>query len=296
MEIRNLISFVSVCELGSFTKAAESLGYSQSTISFQIKQLEDELDCLLFDRINHTIRLTERGKELLAFAEKITQMTSEFNQSISAELPPEANLHIVTPDSVCQDMMTANYADFYSKYPKISLRFTTADTPEMFNMLDRNEADIMLTLDNYRYKRGYVIAKEERVPMHFVTGANSPCRKEGELKFSEIAELPFILTERGVSYRRAFDEELAKRSIEIKPILELGRTDIITEMLARGIGVSYLPDFATRDGVAQGRLVYLNVTDIDIEIWKQLIYHKNKWISRSLRALIDYIEENEFDR
>ena len=296
MEIRNLISFVSVCELGSFTKAAESLGYSQSTISFQIKQLEDELDCLLFDRINHTIRLTERGKELLVFAERITQMTSEFNQSMSAELPPEARVHIVTPDSVCQDMMTANYIDFYNKYPKISLRFTTADTPEMFNMLDRNEADIMLTLDNYRYKQGYVIAKEERVPMHFVTGANSPCRIEGELKFSEIAELPFILTERGVSYRRAFDEELAKRSIEIKPILELGRTDIITEMLARGIGISYLPDFATREGVAEGRLAYLNVTDIDIEIWKQLIYHKNKWISRSLRALIEYIKENEFDR
>ena len=48
MELRNLITFTHVAELGSFTKAAEQLGYSQSTISFQIKQLEDELDCLLF--------------------------------------------------------------------------------------------------------------------------------------------------------------------------------------------------------------------------------------------------------
>ena len=59
MELRNLITFIHVAELGSFTKAAEQLGYSQSTISFQIKQLEDELGCLLFERVNHTITLTE---------------------------------------------------------------------------------------------------------------------------------------------------------------------------------------------------------------------------------------------
>ena len=55
MEIRNLITFVHVAELNNFTKAAKLLGYSQSTVSFQIKQLEDELNCLLFERINHTI-------------------------------------------------------------------------------------------------------------------------------------------------------------------------------------------------------------------------------------------------
>ena len=65
MEIRNLMTFVHVAELNSFTKAARALDYSQSTVSFQIKQLEDELGCLLFERINHTISLTERGRELL---------------------------------------------------------------------------------------------------------------------------------------------------------------------------------------------------------------------------------------
>lgn len=62
MEIRNLISFVHIAEMNSFTKAAEMLGYSQSTISFQIKQLETELGCLLFERINHTITLTDKGE------------------------------------------------------------------------------------------------------------------------------------------------------------------------------------------------------------------------------------------
>ena len=60
MEIRNLLTFVQVAEINSFTKAARVLGYSQSTVSFQIKQLETELGCLLFERINHTLTLTDK--------------------------------------------------------------------------------------------------------------------------------------------------------------------------------------------------------------------------------------------
>jgi DNA-binding transcriptional LysR family regulator len=71
MEIRNLITFVHVAELNSFTKAAKALDYSQSTVSFQIKQLENELDCLLFERINHSISLTEKGKEQQATFRRI---------------------------------------------------------------------------------------------------------------------------------------------------------------------------------------------------------------------------------
>ena len=62
MDIKNLITFIHVAELGSFTKTAEKLGFSQSTVSFQIKQLEQELKTQLFERINHTVVLTERGE------------------------------------------------------------------------------------------------------------------------------------------------------------------------------------------------------------------------------------------
>ncbi|MBQ3166220.1 MAG: LysR family transcriptional regulator, partial [Clostridia bacterium] len=85
MELRNLITFIHVAELGSFTKAAEQLGYSQSTVSFQIKQLEEELDCLLFERINHTITLTERGRELVSYAHQVRALTDEFKETLNKE-------------------------------------------------------------------------------------------------------------------------------------------------------------------------------------------------------------------
>lgn len=294
MEIRNLKTFQQVAEKNSFTAAANALGYSQSTVSFQIRQLEEELDCQLFERVNHRISLTEQGRELLDYAHKVLRLTEEFKQSMETSDTPEGTVHIVTPDSVCKAMVMAHYGEFYRSYPTISLKFSTADTDDMFRMLDRNEADAILTLDSHVYGKEYVIAKEEQVQMHFVAGANSPFAKRRALSIRELAAEPFILTEKGMGYRRVLDNALAKMSLEVHPILELGRTDIITAMLEQGIGLSFLPDFVTEEGIRDGKLCYLEVTDVEAEVWKQLIYHRNKWVSRSLQAFIDFVKKTEF--
>lgn len=294
MELRNLVTFIHVAELGSFTKAAQQLGYSQSTISFQIKQLEEELDCLLFERINHMITLTERGHELVSYAHQIRALMDEFREKPNKESHISGHIHIVTPDSICEEMVNGHYFDFHSRYPLISVRFSTADTSAMFDMLDRNEADLIITLDCHSYHKDYVIAKEEKLPIHFVTNSNSKFAGQKGLSIRDIANEPFVLTEYGQGYRRAFDSELVRRSIGITPVLEIGRTDMITSVLAKSNMISFLPDFVTKPLVDAGVLCYLDICDMNIEIWKQLIYHKNKWMSKSLKALIEYIKAQEF--
>ena len=296
MELRNLVTFIHVSELGSFTKAAEQLGYSQSTVSFQIKQLENELGCLLFERINHTITLTERGRELISYAHRIRTLTDEFKESIKTENGCKGSIHIVSPDSVCEEMIKRSYVDFHSKYPDISIKFTTADTLAMFDMLDHNEADFIITLDSHSYHKDYVIAKEEPLSMHFVANAKSRYAKKKGLSILDIVNEPFVLTEYGQGYRKVLDRELAKRSQEITPVLEIGRTDIITSLLTQADMISFLPDFVTENLVQSGQLCYLDIRDMKIEIWKQLIYHKNKWMSKTLKILIDYIKETNFSQ
>ena len=294
MELRNLITFIHVAELGSFTKAAEQLDYSQSTVSFQIKQLEDELGCLLFERVNHTITLTERGRELVSYAHKIRALTEDFKESMAGREAYSGNIHIVTPDSVCEEMITRHYPDFHRQYPGITVRFSTGDTGDMLDMIDHNEADVIITLDRRLYHKDYVIAGEELLPMHFVAAATSKFAGRENLSITDIIGEPFVLTEYGQGYRRVFDRELAKRSLDITPVLEIGRTDMITRVIAEHEMISYLPDFVTRDLVKSGKLCYLDVRDLHIDIWKQLIYHKNKWMSKSLKTFIDYVKEHEF--
>ena len=294
MQLRNLITFIHVAELGSFTKAADQLGYTQSTVSFQIKQLEEELDCLLFERINHTITLTERGQELVYYAHQVRALTDEFKEKTSKEDQLTGHIRIVTPDSVCEDMVNSHYIDFHSKYPLISIQFATGDTAMLLDMLDHNEADIIITLDQHCYNKDYVIAKEEQLSMHFVTNVASKFAGKQGLSIRDISGEPFVLTEHGQGYRRVLDRELAKKHMEITPVLEIGRTDMITSILTQSNMISFLPDFATKHLVDAGVLCYLDICDVNVEIWKQLIYHKNKWLSKSLKTVIDYIKENEF--
>ena len=294
MQLRNLITFIHVAELGSFTKAADQLGYTQSTVSFQIKQLEEELDCLLFERINHTITLTECGQDLVYYAHQIRALTDEFKEKHSKEDQLAGHIRIVTPDSVCEDMVNSHYIDFHSKYPLISIQFATGDTAMLLDMLDHNEADIIITLDRHCYNKDYVIAKEEQLSMHFVTNVASKFAGKQGLSIRDISGEPFVLTEHGQGYRRVLDRELAKKHMEITPVLEIGRTDMITSILTQSNMISFLPDFATKHLVDAGVLRYLDICDADVEIWKQLIYHKNKWLSKSLKTVIDYIKENEF--
>ena len=294
MEIRNLITFIHVAELGSFTKAAEQLGYSQPSVSFQIKQLEEELGCLLFERINHTISLTDHGAKLVERAHKVRELIDDFKDDLEEDTAVSGYIRIVSPDSVCEEMIQSHYIDFYNKYPDISIRFTTGDSGVLLNMLDHNEADVIITLDSHLYNKDYVIAKEQQIPMHFVASKSSEFATKKNLSVRDLINEPFILTENGQGYRKVFDRELAKSSIELKTVLEIGRTDIITSMLTQSKMISYLPDFVTKPLVDKGELCYLDVRDLNIVIWKQLIYHKNKWMSKALKTFIEYVKEAEF--
>ena len=84
MDLKNLTTFIHVAELGSFTKAGAALGCSQSTISFQIRQLEEELEFPLFERINRTVVLTDKGREVLAYAQQVQKMTQQLKQDMHA--------------------------------------------------------------------------------------------------------------------------------------------------------------------------------------------------------------------
>ena len=130
--------------------------------------------------------------------------------------------------------------------------------------------------------------------MHFVANPKSKFAGKKDIKMQDIVNEPFVLTEYGQGYRRVFDKELAKKSLEITPVLEIGRTDIITHIISESDMISFLPDFVTKEAIESGALCYLDVCDMKIDIWKQLIYHKNKWMSKTLKSIIEYIKSHEF--
>lgn len=288
MDMRYLRTFLYVAELGSFTRAAEALSYSQPTVSFQIRQLEEELGVRLFDRVGHTIAVTEDGHQVLRYAQRISQLEQELDQALHAEKAVSGHIRMAMADSLCRVVLGKRFAAFRRAYPGVTLKIVPAGTGEMYRMLDHNEADLVLTLDSPIYHAQYVIAKDERIHTHFVASPASPLCSRDALSVTDLLSSPFLLTERGMSYRRLMDETLAARSLEIAPVLESGSTDQLVYLVSQGVGLSFLPDYATEEAVRAGQLVRLPVADLSIDVWKQLLYHRDKWVSPAMQKVIEY--------
>ena len=291
MDLQGLNIFVQVAELGSFTKAGERLGFSQPTISFQIKQLEKELGVQLFDRIGHTIKITDAGRHALNYAQKICNMSDEMLMGRAGGGRVSGVVRLAMADSLCAPMIENWFVKFKSDYPNIDLNIKTAGTGDLFQMIDRNDTDIVCTLDSHIYDTNYVIISEEKIGVHFIASKDSPLAKYDSVKIEDIVNMPFLLTEKGMSYRRILDEELAKKSLEIKPSLEISSADIICRLVAQNAGLSFLPDYVTEKSVQKGEIVRLPVENMEINVWKQLIHHKDKWISEAMQIVIDRLAD-----
>ena len=239
MDFKSLNTFIQVAELNSFTKAGEKLGYSQPTVSFQIKQLEQELGIQLFERIGHTITLTDSGRQALSYAQEICRMSDKMISSKMVDTTPKGNINLAMADSLCTPMIINNFNKFREMYPQISLNIKTAGTDELFRLLDHNEADIVCTLDNHIYSTNYIISNEEKVDIHFICSADNPLANNTTLTVNDLLNEPFLLTEKGMSYRRLLDENMAKSSIEIKPVLEIGSADLICKLIKDNMGISF---------------------------------------------------------
>ena len=289
MDIKNLITFIHVAELRSFTKAGDKLGYSQSTVSFQIRQLENELGVPLFERINRTVTLTEHGARLLRSAYKINELLQGFQEETKGETEVRGQVRIAMADSLSSEVIRRIFPELRRRYPGITLECISAGTQEMFRLLNQNEVDIVYTLDNHIYDTNYVILQESRIGVHFVSAAGNPLAGRDHIQLEELAKQPFLLTEKGMSYRRLLDEQLAARSLEIQPVFVSGNADLIADLVVQNAGIALLPDYVTRPYVEKGALRYLNVPEVNIEIWTQLLHHRDKWVSEPMRIVIDYL-------
>ena len=290
MDLKNIRTFIYVAELANFTKAAELLGFSQSTVSFQIKQLENELNVKLFERINHTVKLTEQGRGFLKYAHEMDKLTQEMAVQLREEKEITGHIRVAMADSLCV-LFGERLEQFWLRNPKISLKVVAAGTEEMIRLLNHNEVDLVFTLDNHIYDTEYHILREEKINTHFVAAFCFPLADGRPISIYDIIKYPFLLTEKGMSYRRLMDERLAALSLEVHSVFETGNTEVICRLVEQGAGCSFLPDYVTEAGVKQGRLVRLLVEDFQIDVWKQLICHRDKWISPQMEAVMEYCVE-----
>lgn len=290
MEIRNLITFVRIAEVRNFSKTAEQLGYSQSAVTMQIKQLEAELQVQLFERIGKKAKLTQAGQRLLPYALDILSAAGKA-ESIARE--PEqisGKLRIGTCESYVISVLPPVFMEMGERCPGVEISTHTAPVPDLIDMLRQNDIDILYFLDEKLYFPEWIKVMEQPENIYFVSSSSSPLARMKKIPISRLVEEPLYLTEKGISYRYAMEQTLAAAGYELHPRLEVGNTDVITRFLLKNKGISFLPEYVVKDDVAEGRLAILDTECPRIVMWSQLAYHRNKYVTPKMKLFLEFMQ------
>lgn len=201
MEIRNLITFVRIAEVQNFSKSAEQLGYSQSAVTMQIKQLEEELHTRLFERIGKQVRLTQAGERLLPYALEILNSIKKAESIVQEPEQISGKLRIGTCESYVISILPPVIMEFREICPHVEISTQTALVPDLFQMLRQNDIDLLYFMDEKVYFPEWKKVSEQPEKIFFVASASSALAGRKHISIERLLQEPLYLTEKGISYR-----------------------------------------------------------------------------------------------
>ncbi len=294
MELRNLTTFVDLANSRNFTKTALSLGYSQSAVTAQIKQIERELGAPVFDRLGKTISLTSAGKILYDYATRMLTLEQEAIYAIQKKSEMTGELRMAIEESLAISFLPDILHYYRSRHPEVDLIVKAADSKTMFQLLKENELDLIYTLDNLYDRPELVRPRELAEPIYFIAPAQHPFVSRSNVSIAEIVKEPFIFASHAANYRSELEKQLSLMGLEIKPFLEVGNTDIICRLVSKGIGLSFVPACVARPYFEDGSIRVLNVPEVDICMYRQMLFYKGKWQTPPMKAMIQLLINIDF--
>lgn len=290
MELRNIRTFARIAEVGSFTRVAMELGYTQSAVTMQVKQLERELGCVLFERLGRSVRLTPEGERLLPVANRMLQAADEASRIAQKPGEVSGTLRIGVSDSLLVGVLAPVLSELSRTYPRVCASTHQQMPDEQFAMLRRNDIDVLLLLDQRMERPEWVKVFEVPAEVGFVVAASDPLARRAKVPLEEVLSRPLFLTERDVSYRAGLDERIWARGLEVTPRVECGNTAFLAELVEGCGGVSFLPACAVRAAVAAGRLAHVDVDLERLDLWHQAIVRKNKVVTPQMRLFLELVQ------
>lgn len=242
MELRQLKYFVKVAELLSFSRASKALYITQSTLSQQIKQLEDELDMALFYRTNHKVTLTEAGETFLEGAKK-TLAEADDNKAKIMDLASghRGTLNIGVTHSF-GSILTESVLAFKKQFPDVHLNICYRNVAELMGLVSEGELDFALSFRSYE-KFDNV---ESKVLFHnklsIIVREDHPLTRKDCVRLADLEGYELILPSAGLQARSAFDNIVADRNLNLKVALEANEVNTILNILKRSNYVTVLSE------------------------------------------------------
>lgn len=290
MTLRHLKIFVAVCDCNSITHAAEKLFLAQPAVSLAIRELEQYYGIQLFDRIARKLYITEAGKQFLEYALHITSLFQEMETGIK-NWDSIGFMRIGSSITIGTHFMPGFVETFRSLYPEIKVQVTIHNSKQIENMVLNNEVDFAL-IEGVLHTEHLIAEELMEDELVLVCGMNHPLANQATISLEQLKEQSFLLREPESGARELFDSILLSHGVSVEPQWESVSTGAILLAVRKGLGLSAVPYYLVKDFLDTRQLHQLKLDSIDFKRQFHIIYHKNKYLTKSARSFIEICKSN----
>lgn len=282
MDLRSLSIVKTILAEGSFQKAAQRLNCSQSTVTFQVRQLEYELSLQIFERIGRRMVLTQSGKALLPHIETILSSMHEMQWYGKDPYAFSGELRIAVAESLLSYKIQNVLKNFVTQAPKVKLALCSLNCHNIKDALLSADLDMGIYYDVGGHPgtlevlslcefEGIIVASPDMSPQ--LRDFESPNQEK---------DMSFIINEPRSIYRELMEKYLKSKKIVYRNTIELWSIEAIKKSVASNLGFSFLPRFAVEQELEKGDLIALSTT-LPLQRARAIcVYHRNKALNRSM--------------
>ena len=290
MDFSQLITFLEVAKLGSFSRAGQKVFRSQSAVSAQIRQLEQEYGDRLLDRSGKDVTLTPAGRVLLTYAERLIQLRDESKLAVADHgRAPRGTLTIGANEATCLYVLPDVFAKYCSLHPEVQLSIYRNFSYKIVEKLENGSIDVgivTLPVKSAKLKSSPIF----RDQLMWMVHPQNPLAKHEVLSVSEIAKQPILLPKTGYT-RRLMDKLLRPYESDLQVQMELPSVGMIKSFVAAGLGVSLISASFARDQVLAGRVKLIAFKDK--ELWRELglAYRRDRTLTQAAKTFITTVRQ-----
>ncbi len=275
---------------GSFKRAADSLYVSQPAVSLQVQNLEKQLNVCLFDRCGRSAQLTEPGRLLLSYCDRILSQCHEACRALEDLNSLRGGcLMVGASQTIGTYLMPRMLGLFRHKYPDVSVQLQVHSTRRTTWSVANGQIDLALIGGEVPLELSQQLvcqpyANEE---LYLVLPPEHPMAHQIELQRDDLYRLGFISLDTQSTTRRVMDKLLSESGLEMQRLridMELNSIEAIKNAVQSGLGVAFLPVLTVERELAAGTLVQGRVADLLVRRQLKLIVHPSRYCSRAAEA------------
>gem|GEM_PF-78293 len=289
MNLDQLRSFRAVAEEGGFSRAAEALFLTQSTISMQVAALERELGVRLFERLGRRVVLTHAGDAMLGYAVRILSQVDESRRTMTSFRGLEAGELVVGASlTIGSYLVPELFGLFHRQHPGIRLLLEIAPTPRQVGQIASGKLDLGL-VEGPIHGPEFMVEPFRTDQLALIVPPGHRWAARESVAAGELEGEPFLEREPTSGTREIVQGRLAALGIRLTPVLEMGSPEALKRAVRAGLGVAIVSSATVELELKAGLLIALPVTGVELSRPFYIVIHRDRYISAPLSAFVDLL-------